>query len=273
MSLEPRRDGAGIPPPPDFVGPTGPPQNDALIDRSISETAKHGRGRSSEADNLQVWVDDHLIHQSPPVVTRSLRYLMARGDLPGRLSLTSSLFGEGVTSMSRSLASLIAYDWREPTCWVDLNWWKSTHDAFETAPFRQTISSVVEGRGSVTNLPVATSVPGLSMVAAGEVPAGSRPRLARSETLASLLDDLSKSFAYIVCDLPPVLASSDAVTLSGLTDGFLLVVQQRSTSSIQVRGVLQAMDVVPCLGTILNGSRSSLPRWMRTSNEVWALGN
>lgn len=256
------------------AAPTVTPLNEGLIDRTSTQPVKRGRGRAAaKADSLEVWIGDQLVHQSPPVVTRSLRYLMARGDLPTRLGVTSSLFGEGVTAMSRSLASLIAYDWRESTCWVDLNWWKPTHDEHESKLFRHTIASVVEGRGSVADLPVATSVAGLSMVAAGEVPAGSRPRLARSDFLADLINELAGSFEYIVCDLPPVLASSDAVTLSGLSSGYLLVVQQRSTSSIQVRGVLQAMNVVPCLGTILNSTRSNLPRWMRTSNEVWALGN
>lgn len=274
MSLNTWPDGTDPVPASFSSTPSSAALSEGLIDRSTNQPVKRGRGRSStKADNLEVWVGDHLVHQSPPVVTRSLRYLMARGDLPTRLGVTSSLFGEGVTAMSRSLASLIAYDWRESTCWVDLNWWKTTHDANEANLFRHTIASVVEGRGSVADLPVATSVAGLSMVAAGEVPAGSRPRLARSDFLADVINELAGSFEYIVCDLPPVLASSDAVTLSGLSAGYLLVVQQRSTSSIQVRGVLQAMNMVPCLGTILNGTRSNLPRWMRTSNEVWALGD
>ena len=91
--------------------------------------------------------------------------------------------------------------------------------------------------------------------------------------MADILDELARSFDYLVLDLPPVLASSDAVALSRLSEGYLLVVQQRSTSSTQVRAAMQTMNMAPCLGTILNGTRSHLPRWLRTSNEVWALGS
>ena len=275
MALKHRREFAGSS---TLQGSSSTPtrsETDNLIDHSGSQAANGSRRHRSQSasENLDILVNHVLIHRSPPTVTRSLRYLLAQGELPHRLSLTSSLFGEGVTAMSRSLASLIAYDWRESTCWVDLNWWKVGATDPATSPFEVTIAGVREGAGTVADLPVATSIPALSMVGAGEVPPGSRARLPRSDALADILDELARSFDYLVLDLPPVLASSDAVALSRLSEGYLLVVQQRSTSSTQVRAAMQTMNMAPCLGTILNGTRSHLPRWLRTSNEVWALGS
>lgn len=177
MALKHRREFAGSS---TLQGSSSTPtrsETDNLIDHSGSQAANGSRRHRSQSasENLDILVNHVLIHRSPPTVTRSLRYLLAQGELPHRLSLTSSLFGEGVTAMSRSLASLIAYDWRESTCWVDLNWWKVGATDPATSPFEVTIADVLEGAGTVADLPVATSIPALSMVGAGEVPPGSRP--------------------------------------------------------------------------------------------------
>ena len=49
-----------------------------------------------------------------------------------------------------------------------------------------------------------------------------------------------------------------------------IVVRQRATSSAQVRAALRTMNTIPCLGTVLNGVQSNVPRWLRTSDEIWA---
>ena len=231
-----------------------------------------GAGSPSASGGLEVRIGDTPVHRSPTGIARSLRYLLAGVELPGRLAVTSAIHGEGVTSISRTLAALIAHDWRTSTCWVDLNWWKTGSPGHESSLFDVTLADVVDGNASTTGLAVQTSIPDLSMVSAGEVSVTSRSRMPRSERLAATLDELSESFEYLVFDLPPVLASSDALTLGGLTDGYLLVVRQRSTSAAQVRAALRTMNTAPCLGSVLNSARSQVPRWLRTSNEVWALG-
>ena len=44
-----------------------------------------------------------------------------------RLAVTSALHGEGVTFMTRSLASVLAYDTTESVVIVDLNWKNPVH--------------------------------------------------------------------------------------------------------------------------------------------------
>ncbi len=231
-----------------------------------------GSKRREGAEQLEVRVGDVLIHRAPPAVTRSLRYLLAGEGLPTRVGVTSSIHGEGVTSISRTLAALIASDWRHTTCWVDLNWWKVSAAPNEAGLFNVTMSDVVQGLAMAGDLATETSIPGLSFVAAGDVQVSSRARLTTSSSLADAVSDLSARFDYVVLDLPPVLVTSDAVTLSNLTDGFLLVVRQEAASSVQVQASLQAIAHVRCLGTVLNGAQSNVPRSLRTSNEVWALG-
>ncbi len=224
------------------------------------------------AEQIEVRIGDVLVHRAPPTVARSLRYLLAGDAVPHRLGVTSSIHGEGVTSISRSLAALIASDWRLSTCWVDLNWWKPGRPSFEADLYDVTISDVVQGHTMVVDLPIESSIAGLSFVSAGEIPLSSRAQTTRSDELHSLVHVLSERFDYVVFDLPPILATSDAVTLSGMTDGFLLVVRQEAASSVQVQAALKAVTLAPCLGTVLNGAESNVPKSLRTSNEVWALG-
>src|SRR5215813_8288220 len=89
---------------------------------------------------LEVRIDDTPVHRCPSGVTRSLRYLLSGGHIPGRLSITSALHGEGVTAISRTLAALIANDWQARTCWVDLNWWKHGTPNNESTLFEATIA-------------------------------------------------------------------------------------------------------------------------------------
>lgn len=220
---------------------------------------------------LEVRIGDTIVHRSPPSVARSLRYLLSGGNLPDRVSVTSSIQGEGVTAISRTLASLIANDWQARTCWIDLNWWKSKSETDESTLFDVTLAKVLDGTGRASDLAVQTSLANLSMVSAGEIPVSSRFKVPRDERLAKVLTDLSNTFDYLIVDLPPILVASDAVSLAGLTDGYLLVVRQRATTTAQVGAALEAMTTVPCLGSILNGARTRVPRWLLSSNEMWAL--
>src|SRR5678815_102251 len=65
----------------------------------------------------------------PPKVVESMRAMIARvrvgdgSDLPKRIGVTSSIPGEGVTFIARTLALLLTHDTRKSVCLIDLNWW------------------------------------------------------------------------------------------------------------------------------------------------------
>ena len=72
--------------------------------------------------------DGKRIHITPSRVAMALRYFLARVELhsaeglPSRLALTSALASEGVSFITRSLASVIAYDTESSVVVVDINW-------------------------------------------------------------------------------------------------------------------------------------------------------
>lgn len=79
----------------------------------------------------------------------------------------------------------------------------------------------------------------------------STDRFARMmEELRNLPQDM-----IILCDLPPVFASDDALLTAKCIDQYLLVVEHGTNTAKQVREAMSLLEPTPCLGTILNRYR------------------
>lgn len=59
----------------------------------------------------------------------------------------------------------------------------------------------------------------------------------------------------VICDLPPVFASDDAMLTAVHLDGYALVVEYGRNTENQVREAMAMLEPAPCLGTILNRYR------------------
>ena len=212
--------------------------------------------------------NDARIHMTPARVAAALRYFVARVQLhdaqgiPSRLALTAALGGEGVTYVTRSLASVIAYDTEASVVIVDLNWRRPTPEV-EGKPKLVGLADAVEHGVPVDDIIHRTSNPRLSFVPAGEAPVARRPALAGSKTLVAVLDELEERFDHLLLDLPPVLASSEAMNLSQLADSYVLVVQQGVTAESQVEAALEELQGGEALGVILNRFDSRIPKRLR----------
>jgi Mrp family chromosome partitioning ATPase len=130
-------------------------------------------------------------------------------------------------------------------------------------PARPTLADALENDARLDDIIITTANPRLCMIPAGAVPVARRPALAQGRPLASLLDQLDERFDHVLLDLPPVLASSDAMNLSQLADAYVLVVRQGATSETQVEAALQELVGGETLGVILNRFDSNIPRRLR----------
>jgi Mrp family chromosome partitioning ATPase len=226
------------------------------------------RGGSADGGLAILDADNHLVHMTTSRVASSLRYFLARVQLhgtqglPARLALTSALAGEGVTYVARSLAAVVAYDTEASVAVVDLNWRRPPRENEENG-HTLGLADAVEDGVPVQQVIVPTSNPRLSLVPAGATPVARRPALAGSQTLAAALDELDGLFDYLLLDLPPVLASSEAMNLAQLADAYVLVVQQGATAEAQVEAALEEMRGAEALGVILNRYHSNIPRRLR----------
>ena len=85
--------------------------------------------------------------------------------------------------------------------------------------------------------------------------------LLSSHRMREAIAELRRRFKFIVIDSPPIMAATDAVILSALTDGVLLVVRSGETPKEAFTRTRDLLAAVKCrlLGVVLNAVDSSAP--------------
>ena len=104
------------------------------------------------------------------------------------------------------------------------------------------------------------AIPNLSALTTGPVPP-SPADLLSSHRMRDAVAELRRRFKFVVIDSPPIMAATDAVILSSLTDGVLLVVRSGETPKeafTRTRDLLAGVKG-RLLGVVLNGVDSSAP--------------
>ncbi len=162
------------------------------------------------------------------------------------VAITSCARGEGRTVTAGNLAITAAREGRDALL-VECDLRRPTVGALFELPPGPGLAEVVEGRAE---LPQALArVGGLTILPAGD--ANDLAAVLRNPRLASTFETLRSSFSFIVLDLPPALALSDAGRLASTADGIVLVVRAGETPRDVVR---MAIDALPerLLGIVLN---------------------
>jgi polysaccharide biosynthesis transport protein len=167
---------------------------------------------------------------------RTLRtgLLYSRAGSPPRIILmTSTTSGEGKTATSTNSAVLFAHtgarvllidgDLRKPRC----------HRVFDLDK-EPGLTEALTGRREVRELIRPTHVDGLSILTSGSLPPNPTELLG-SEKMRQLLAQLAQDYDFVIIDSPPVLPVSDAIILSTLVDGVVVVVNSEATAKQQVR--------------------------------------
>ena len=220
-----------------------------------------GNGRDGRVELVS-----HSQPQSPiSEAFRSLRtsLLLSQADRPPQVVLiTSPLPREGKTTGAVNIAVTLAQlgdntllidgDLRKPGVSRALNMADGKHAG---------LSSYLAG---VSTLDLVTvphpSISNLHVIPTGPIPPNPADLLS-SHRLAEMITELRKKYKFIVIDSPPIMAATDAVILSVVADGVLLVVRSGSTPK---EAVTRARDVLVSvksrmLGVVLNGVDSSSP--------------
>ncbi len=142
-------------------------------------------------------------------------------------ALTSTVAGEGVTTMAAALASMLAGG-------ADRSRWVVLLDASGGAPVPQSALP----RGVVVQ-----SLGGMGGAAAE-------------------LEALRAAYATVILDLPPLLNGPVAAELASLADVRYLVVRAGATRAGDVRRAIDHLGRTRIDGVLLNGARRGAPRWL-----------
>ncbi len=174
------------------------------------------------------------------------------GSPPKSILFTSAQPGEGKTglsintaiilSQSGSTVLLIDGDMRRPMC----------HKFLQVQP-KPGLSDYLTGHADLVSVIKQTSLSHLYFLPAGTIPVNPAELLGSSR-MKEVVDLFSQRFDYIIIDSPPVLGVADALILSTVAKGVILVVRAGYTPREMIhRACKNLLELnAPILGTVLN---------------------
>jgi capsular exopolysaccharide synthesis family protein len=227
------------------------PESRLLDSRPTSRPT--ARGRSARVPALRGVVCEDVPHGVTEAY-RSIRtsILLSRaGEAPKTVLFSSAIVGEGKTTTLLHTATMFARlgarvlvidaDLRRPVCHRILR-----------AENRVGLTEVLTGQqASMQRVRVGDAR--FCFLGSGSTPPNPTELLG-SPRMKEVLSRLGERFDHILIDAPPIVPISDAVVLSTLVDGVVLVIDQRSTPRQLVRQARTRLDYARAhvLGFVLN---------------------
>jgi polysaccharide biosynthesis transport protein len=231
---------------------------------SLPKTGKNGKPRISRPE--AVLYSKLCIPSKKPVdsalplsmLTEAYRKLRTSifqsrpGEPPKTLLFTSGTNGEGKTMTVANTAIMLAQmdlqvlvldaDLRRPSC----------HKAFRVKG-GPGLTDFLTGQEELDNVIKPTSIANLFVLNCG-LTAPNPTELVGSKRMSETLAALKDYYDFILIDAPPVLPVSDAVILSSLADGTILVVRGQATPKHLVRTAIAQLgnNRAKILGVVLN---------------------
>ena len=171
--------------------------------------------------------------------------------------ITSSGPGEGKTTIASNLALVIAQGGNK-TILIDCDQRKpKVHKLFKLSNTTG-LSNMLVGEAEMETGIQKTEVPNLFILSSGTRPPNPAELLG-SEKMKSFVEELRKTYDFIILDTPPIIMVTDAQILAQYTDGCLLVIssgEAERDSAIKAQGLLEKVNA-KILGVVLNKVDSS----------------
>ncbi len=178
--------------------------------------------------------------------------LSASGRPPAAIMVSSPNPSEGKSMVASNLALTFALGGHQ-TLVIDCDLRKPRiHQIFEL-DLQPGLSNYLTGNATLEEILRPSSIPNLSILTAGTRPP-SPGILMNSQEFKDLLGQLRERFKHIIIDTPPILAFSEGLIISVLTDGVLLVTKHNCTHRNAGRLAHQRLTQIraPLMGAVLN---------------------
>jgi capsular exopolysaccharide synthesis family protein len=231
----------------------------------ISRLLKSGANGTKEG---HVELVSHTMPQSHmSEAFRGLRtsLLLSQAEHPPQVILvTSALPREGKTTCAVNLAVTLA-QLGDRTLLVDADLRKpGINRALSLVDGKHAgLSSYLAGVSSLDLISVPhPAITNLTAIPTGPIPPNPADLLS-SRRLAELIQELRKRYKFVVIDSPPIMAATDAVILSVLVDGVLIVARSHETPKeafTRARDLLASVNS-RILGAVLNAVDSNSPNY------------
>ena len=180
-------------------------------------------------------------------------------------ALTSAIPGEGKTTTAINIAISFAQTEKKVVI-IDADLRKPKLHRYFDLENKIGLSNVLSGvyDGSNKSFIQKTSVENLDLISSGHVPPNPIELLS-SDNMKGLLDALKESYDFIIIDTPPINIVSDALVLSNMVTGYIMVARSNYTE-------YQALDVamsnfelanIKPLGVVLNDFNKKQTKYAR----------
>jgi capsular exopolysaccharide synthesis family protein len=231
----------------------------------LSRLRPSGRGlaESHGSQNLRSASDGHIL---VPEEYARLHADIERVSSPTRcfvVGITSAVYGEGKTTVAMNLANTMAQNSTQRVALVDCNLRNYDMQTRLNIPPAAGLVDLLEGDiDDFNSIVYRTELENFTVVPAGRA-AGNPSRLARSDRLVDVMNALRRDNDFIVVDMAPVLPVADTRVLARALDGLVMVVRANVTPREVVSRAIEAIGDDRVLGVVLNGTETSMPRWLQ----------
>jgi Mrp family chromosome partitioning ATPase len=203
--------------------------------------------------------------KSPEVATAMLEAcrtasLQIGGPTLSRLGITSSVRGEGRTSVALAMARIQREDYGRSVLLVDLDFDNPNLAQLcggRTWPGLAELARAHDPWFEEFMQPIAD---GITFIAAGAA-GGFAPRIISDIQRGELLQRASAGYDVVIADLPPLLGCTFGLAVAAWFPDLLLVVRSRVTPLARIRQATRYLPAVPRV--LLNCAESDLPPWLR----------
>jgi capsular exopolysaccharide synthesis family protein len=180
--------------------------------------------------------------------------MLSRAEHPPKvILLTSPCPGEGKTVTTVNLGMALAQS-EQMVLVVDADLRKGRCHKLVNVPNQNGLVNVLTGQIGLRSSIKETAVRNFFVLPRGVLPPNPADLL-MSHKMNEVIEELRRSFDFVLIDSPPAIAVSDAAVVSSLCDGVLLVFHAQKTSAHAARQAVERLDSIGAtmLGVILNG--------------------
>jgi capsular exopolysaccharide synthesis family protein len=192
-----------------------------------------GEPREALLDRKSELVDAYLSVQT------NLAFTTDHG-APRTLAVTSTRPGEGKSTTSLSLATMLARSHKRVVL-VDGDMRSPSIHHLAGVPLEPGLSNFLAGSDDVDTLLSPYTELGVMVVPAGPLPPNAA-ELLTGERMAKMLELLLERFDHVIIDSPPVMGLADAPLIASRVEGTVYVIESHGIRTSQVRTALARLD-------------------------------
>ena len=168
------------------------------------------------------------------------------------IAFTSSVLGEGKSTTISNIALTMAQDGKKVLL-IDNNLRKPMqHKIFGL--LNKGLTNIIAMGAPFAEVVNKEVFPNLDVLTSGPIPPNPSEMLG-SERMSSILKEVGEKYDYVLLDLPPVLAVTDAAIVGNMVNGVVLVVRSGLTSPEEANESKKRLQAghANILGVVLNG--------------------